>query len=110
MDDVTIIRSFREKDRNAVIEIWNLVFADDPLLSKPNAVIDTKQTVQADLFLIAEIGGKVLGTTLAGFDGVRGWVHHVVVHPVYQRRGVAASLMAAAEAGLKEMGCRKLNL
>jgi ribosomal protein S18 acetylase RimI-like enzyme len=110
MDEVTIIRSFREKDRNAVVAIWNLVFADDPPWSEPNAVIDTKQTVQPDLFLIAELEGKVLGTALAGFDGVRGWVHHVAVHPDHQRRGVAASLIAAAEAGLKEMGCQKLNL
>lgn len=110
MDEDALVRAYCEKDRHGVVEIWNLVFADDPPWSEPNAVIDTKLTVQPDLFLIAELEGKVIGTALAGFDGVRGWVHHVAVHPDFQRRGIAASLMTAAEAGLKKMGCRKLNL
>ena len=52
----------------------------------------------------------MVGTTVAGFDGVRGWVHHVAVHPDAQRKGIASLLMTAAEAGLRKMGCQKLNL
>jgi ribosomal protein S18 acetylase RimI-like enzyme len=50
------------------------------------------------------------GTVLAGFDGVRGWVHHLAVHASYRRQGLARSLMTAAEKGLAALGCPKVNL
>jgi len=47
---------------------------------------------------------------LAGFDGVRGWVHHLAVLPTLRRLGLATQLMRAAEQGLTQLGCPKLNL
>ena len=93
-----------------MIALWEHVFADDPAWNKPADVINTKLTVQPELFLVATIDDELIGTTLAGFDGVRGWLHHVATHPDYQRTGVAEQLVSAAEAGLSELGCRKLNL
>jgi ribosomal protein S18 acetylase RimI-like enzyme len=52
----------------------------------------------------------VAGTVLAGFDGVRGWIHHLAVLPAHRRRGVATQLMRAAERGLANLGCPKINL
>lgn len=104
------IRPFALADRAAVVNLWRLVFAEDPPWNEPNLVIDTKLTVQPQLFFVAELEGEVVGTTVAGFDGVRGWVHHVAVHPDAQRKGIASLLMTAAEAGLRKMGCQKLNL
>tara|TARA_R110002072_G_scaffold46082_6_gene127899 strand:+ start:4167 stop:4592 length:426 start_codon:yes stop_codon:yes gene_type:complete len=110
MDNVVNIRPFALADRAAVVNLWRLVFAEDPPWNEPNLVIDTKLTVQPHLFFVAELEGEVVGTTVAGFDGVRGWVHHVAVHPDAQRKGIASLLMTAAEAGLRKMGCQKLNL
>ena len=110
MDNVVNIRPFALADRAAVVNLWRLVFAEDPPWNEPNLVIDTKLTVQPRLFFVAELEGEVVGTTVAGFDGVRGWVHHVAVHPDAQRKGIASLLMTAAEAGLRKMGCQKLNL
>tara|TARA_R110002073_G_scaffold12017_13_gene53961 strand:- start:1003 stop:1428 length:426 start_codon:yes stop_codon:yes gene_type:complete len=110
MDNVVNIRPFALADRAAVVNLWRLVFAEDPPWNEPNLVIDTKLTVQPQLFFVAELEGEVVGTTVAGFDGVRGWVHHVAVHPDAQRKGIASLLMTAAEAGLRKMGCQKLNL
>jgi len=47
---------------------------------------------------------------MVGFDGVRGWVHKLAVHPEAQRRGLASRLMHRAEQGLRNLGCAKLNL
>jgi ribosomal protein S18 acetylase RimI-like enzyme len=47
---------------------------------------------------------------MAGFDGVRGWIHHLAVLPGERRRGIATRLMRAAEVGLKKLGCPKVNL
>jgi ribosomal protein S18 acetylase RimI-like enzyme len=66
--------------------------------------------MQADLFFVACSEGNVIGTVLAGFDGVRGWVHRLAVHAEHRRQGIAAALMARAETELKAIGCPKLNL
>ena len=47
---------------------------------------------------------------LGGYDGFRGWVYHLAVHPGFRRRGVGRELMHAAEERLREHGCPKLNL
>jgi len=47
---------------------------------------------------------------LAGYDGHRGWIYHLAVASIYQRRGFAREMMTAAETRLKELGCPKINL
>jgi ribosomal protein S18 acetylase RimI-like enzyme len=104
------IRPYRTIDRETVIAIWRSAFAGDPPWNDPKDVIARKESVQPDLFLVGLQGERVVGTVLAGFDGVRGWVHHLAVLPELRRRGFASRLMDRAEEGLLELGCPKLNL
>jgi len=104
------IRPYESKDQTQVVALWNEVFPDDPPWNEPASMIRRKLTVQPELFLVAHITGEVAGTVLAGFDGVRGWVHHLAVHASYRRQGLARSLMTAAEKGLAALGCPKVNL
>ncbi len=104
------IRSYAERDRAGVVALWQEVFADDPPWNAPEAVIRRKLTVQPELFLVAELEGKVVGTVLAGFDGVRGWIHHLAVIPSLRRRRIATRLMREAEPCLAKLGCSKINL
>lgn len=107
---MTIVRPFQEADRKDVVAIWNDVFADDPPWNDPDAVIDTKLTVQPHLFFVCESDSRIVATLIAGFDGFRGWIHHVAVLPSHQGSGLSRKLIEAAEAGLRTMGCRKINL
>ena len=104
------IRPYESKDQTQVVALWNEVFPDDPPWNEPASMIRRKLTVQPELFLVAHVTGEVAGTVLAGFDGVRGWVHHLAVRASYRRQGLASSLMAAAENGLAALGCPKVNL
>jgi ribosomal protein S18 acetylase RimI-like enzyme len=104
------IRVYNPEDEQAVVELWNQVFPDDPPWNEPKRLIASKLTVQPELFFVCVIEQRVVGTVMAGFDGVRGWVHKVAVHPGFKRQGVARALMNAAEAGLAAMGCTKINL
>lgn len=110
MSDELIIRPFAPQDRPAVVSIWKIVFAGDPPWNDPDLIIDTKLGVQPQLFFVAELLGELVGTVIAGFDGFRGWVHHVAVHPGRQKKGIASSMLKVAEQALREMGCTKLNL
>lgn len=105
-----LVRAYEPADHDVVVELWRSVFPNDPPWSEPRDVIARKRSVQPELFLVCEVDGCVVGTVMAGFDGVRGWVHHLAVHPKHRRRGLAARLMRAAEQGLADSGCPKLNI
>ena len=109
VDDFSI-RPYQQNDRDEVISLWRLQFSGDPPWNRPEDVISRKESIQASLFLVGSLGDRLVGTVLAGFDGVRGWVHHLAVVPDQQRRGYAGKLMDRAEEGLLELGCPKLNL
>ena len=110
MRDAIEIRAYQGGDHDAVVALWRLAFAGDPPWNAPEDVITRKLTTQRDLFFVGLAGDRLAGTVLAGFDGVRGWVHHLAVHPEWRRRGIAGCLMDRAEASLLELGCPKLNL
>ncbi len=104
------IRPFRESDLGAVVQLWKRVFPDAPAHNEPVADIRLKLSVQSELFLVATAGGALVATAMGGFDGHRGWVHYVAVHPDHRRRGIGRAIMAAVEAELGARGCPKLNL
>ena len=66
--------------------------------------------MQRELFLVGELGGQIVATVMAGFDGHRGWVHLVAVTPAQRKRGFGRMLLVEAEKRLREIGCTKLNL
>lgn len=105
-----VVRVYQDRDEQEVTSLWETVFPDDPPWNKPIDVINNKLAFQPDWFFICHIDNVLVGTVLAGYDGVRGWVQKVAVHPSYRRRGVASALMNTAENALRKVGCPKLNL
>ena len=104
------IRPFREDDRAEVVEVWAEAFPDDPDHNRSSDMIDRKLRVQSELFLVAVADGVVVGTVMAGFDGVRGWLHRLAVRASLRRKGLGTLLVRNAEAGLAKLGCLKVNL
>ena len=105
-----IVRHYQSMDYGGVVALWEDVFPNEPSWNQSNTLINLKLTVQPELFLVCLLDGQIVGTTIAGFDGVRGWVHKVGTSPAHRRFGVARLLMDAAEQGLRELGCHKINL
>jgi ribosomal protein S18 acetylase RimI-like enzyme len=58
-----------------------------------------------DLFLVAEVDGKMAGSVLGGFDGRRGMVYHLAVVEPFRRQGIGELLMSELECRLKAKGC-----
>lgn len=104
------IRPYESADQAQVVALWKDVFRDDPPWNEPTSMIRRKLTVQPELFLVAVVDDQVVGTVMAGFDGVRGWIHHLAVQPSHRRQGIASALMSSAEKGLEAAGCPKVNL
>jgi ribosomal protein S18 acetylase RimI-like enzyme len=78
--------------------------------NSPNLVIDKKESIDDGLFFVAVAGVEVVGTLMAGYDGHRGWIYSVAVHPNHRKQGIGSSLVSHAEGKLGEKGCMKINL
>jgi ribosomal protein S18 acetylase RimI-like enzyme len=104
------IRPYREADETGVIALWHAAFPNEPSQNVPADDIRRKLAVQPELFLVGELGGRIVATVMAGFDGHRGWVYRVAVLPEHQKQGLGQAIMAEAEQKLAEIGCTKINL
>jgi len=65
---------------------------------------------EADLFLVAESRGQIVGTVMGGFDGRRGLIYHLVVSQEMRRSGIGSALMSVLEERLQEKGCLRAYL
>jgi ribosomal protein S18 acetylase RimI-like enzyme len=104
------IRPCQDRDKQDVIALWNEAFPGNSPWNIPEEDIERKSKMQSELFLVAELNGKIAGTAMGGYDGHRGWVYYVAVIKKHRRKGIGRSLMMRLEADLKAMGCPKLNL
>jgi ribosomal protein S18 acetylase RimI-like enzyme len=104
-----VIRTFAPADEAAVVALWRAAGLTRPW-NDPHRDIARKQTVQPELFLVGELGGEIIATAMAGYDGHRGSVYYLAVSPAHQRRGHARTVMAEVERRLEALGCPKLNL
>jgi len=98
------------KHRREVIELWKSVLGYDAPHNAPELSIDRKLAVQDGLFFVAQEDGHVVGTVLAGYDGHRGWLYSVAVHPKFRKQRLGAGLIGRAEQALIDRGCVKINL
>lgn len=63
-----------------------------------------------DLFLVAEVEGRVVGVIIGAWDGRRGWLHHLAVEEAYRGLGIGSALVREVEERLRAKGCLKVNL
>ncbi len=109
-----MVRGATPQDAEAIVALWRVVFPEyaDPARPQrdPRASVDRKLAWGDGLFWLGQIGGAVIGTAMAGYDGHRGWLYSVGVHPRWRGRGCGRDLVAHALAALAAQGCPKVNL
>ena len=74
------------------------------------AAIKRYLTRNPGLSFVAEEGGQLIGCALAGHDGRRGYLQHVIVAPEYRRRGVARALVGRCVTALAAQGIDKMHI
>ena len=104
------IRAFADADTEAVVALWNDCGLTRPW-NNPYQDIARKCSVSPDLFLVgSDTNTQLVASIMVGYDGHRGWINYLAVHPSHQRQGHARRLMEQAEQLLTARGCPKLNL
>ena len=71
------IRAFRREDFEEVITLWERCDLLRPW-NDPEMDIERKLNHDPDLFLVAVVGGEIVGTLMGGYDGHRGSVYYRV--------------------------------
>lgn len=98
------------KHREQVVALWTDTFGYDSARNDPEFVIDQKIAMLDGLFFVASHRQGIIGTVMAGYDGHRGWIYAMAVHPGHRKKGIASLLLSHAERRLASLGCVKINL
>lgn len=98
-----------EADQDAVIALWQECGLNRPW-NEP--VADFRKAIgstASDILFLSQ-SDILMATIMVGYDGHRGWVYYLAVHPGYRRTGLGKRLMNAAEDWLRERGAPKIQL
>ncbi|MDK2124084.1 GNAT family N-acetyltransferase [Parachitinimonas caeni] len=103
------IRPYRPSDEADTVNLIHLAglgqYPNDPLAD----IRRIHETDGGQIFIL-ESDDRLIGCIVASFDGRRGWVYYLAVHPDEQTKGLGRDLMVYAEAWLKQQGAPKVLL
>jgi ribosomal protein S18 acetylase RimI-like enzyme len=102
------IRPLRAGEAGALLGLWAAADAT-PSVTDSVEEIDRARGHDRLACLVAEADGAIIGSIFASFDGWRGNMYRLAVHPGHRRRGVARRLVAAAEEVLGAWGVRRIT-
>jgi ribosomal protein S18 acetylase RimI-like enzyme len=103
------IRPFAPNDEASVVQLWNACGLTVPW-NDPHRDIQRKLKMQPEMFLVGCLDGQIIATVMAGYDGHRGWINYLAVHPRRRRSGIGRRMMDEAEKRLRAAECPKINL
>lgn len=119
----SMIRPYEAGDLEHIVQLWKECGLVVPW-NDPRKDIARKLDVQAELLLVGLEPGRgqdeqglrdgdnirIISTVMVGYDGHRGWINYLAVHPEWRGHGVGRRMMERAEDLLRSRGCPKINL
>jgi ribosomal protein S18 acetylase RimI-like enzyme len=103
-----LIRRASTSDIEGILALWRDASATP-------SVTDTADGLRRALsepslcMLVAEVDGALAGSIIGTFDGWRGNVYRLAVHPQRRRRGIARALVREVERWLTERGGKRVT-
>jgi GNAT superfamily N-acetyltransferase len=100
----TAIRACRTEDVPLVLGLWEQARSEHA--TTPDRPEDLERLVlrSPEALLLAESNRKVAGVLIAAWDGWRGNLYRLAVHPGHRRNGVGLALVRAGEEHLRPTG------
>lgn len=103
-----LIRPACVNDIEAVLALWSDA-ETEPTHTDNAAGLRVLLEHDPACLIVAEGDGGLVGTVIAAWDGWRGSIYRLAVHPHARREGLARRLLSEAENRLAELGAKRLQ-
>jgi ribosomal protein S18 acetylase RimI-like enzyme len=96
------------EDVQRVLELWRQA---DAIPSVTDTADDLGRTIREGraIVLVAEAGGRLVGSIIGAFDGWRANIYRLAVRPDCRRQGIARTLVTELEAKLAQQGAKRIT-
>jgi hypothetical protein len=105
-----LIRPLEDSDLDAVTALWDRCGLLRPWNNPHDDIGLARQTESAEIFVGTDGENAIVAAVMCGHDGHRGWLYYLAVDPGCRRQGLGRDIVAHAEAWLRGLGVRKLEL
>ena len=95
-------------DLHAVLDLWTLSDAQ-PTVTDGIEPLRSLLAIDPQALLIAHARAKPVGSLIAAWNGWRGSLYRLAVHPDHRRCGLATSLVREGEKSLRSRGAVRLD-
>lgn len=104
------IKQIKHSDFMGVLSLWKKagLGLDDEKIELLTMQMVVKINPTSCLVLIKD--KIIIGAALGTFNGKRGWIYHLAIHPDYQQAGFGALLLKRIEQELKKKGAHRVHL
>ncbi len=90
-----------------VLELWRSSAA--PTSTDSADALERLLRQDPGALMVADAGGEIVGTVIAGWDGWRGSIYRLAVAPAHRRGGLGGRLLREAEHRLAALGARRMH-
>ena len=103
------LREAQSEEAPAIGALWDAAYESSSSRSSAQDIPALLSHGTSARLLVAELDGAMAGTLIVAYDGWRGNMYRLAVHPKFQRRGIAKQLAEAAHAWPRSIGCSRIT-
>jgi ribosomal protein S18 acetylase RimI-like enzyme len=98
------LRTARAQDADRLLDLWREAAENDGRPPDTPEAVAALLARDAAAVILAQDGGRLIGSVIAGWDGWRCHLYRLAVAPAWRRRGVAGALLDAAHERFAALG------